>query len=161
MLFNEDFLSTLSESPVGGVIEICRRVASQLDGEWDQEQYEILLEAYALFASLIDAGLLDLDIELPEISGNLVEDCSAIWLVASHIRERYAAEASKLKLQSYKAHFRTSLGRGFCYEFSQGDLERVQTLVNTLRGLIAESKKFARSSAPPSCATGKTSGRIT
>lgn len=38
-----------------------------------------------------------------------------------------------------KNYFKKALGNTFFYEFSQGDLENVQSLINEIRGLIANA----------------------
>ena len=42
-----------------------------------------------------------------------------------------------MKLESLRSRFKTSIGNRFCYEFSQGDIDRIQLLVNQLRELIS------------------------
>ncbi len=45
-------------------------------------------------------------------------------------------------LDEAKNKFKAKIGNAFCYEFSEGDLTRIQTLVNELRELISKSDKF-------------------
>ena len=43
-----------------------------------------------------------------------------------------------IELESYKNLYKTALKSTFAYEFSQGDLDRVQNLLNELRNHISE-----------------------
>jgi hypothetical protein len=49
---------------------------------------------------------------------------------------------SKLKVESYKSRIRTNFNNVFSYEFSQDDLDRIQTLVNELREHVSKSGDF-------------------
>lgn len=46
------------------------------------------------------------------------------------------------RIEQLKKRFRNSLGSEFRYEFSQGDLEKVQVLLNELRTEVAASQKL-------------------
>lgn len=145
MLFDEKFVESIKDDPIKGVIDVCRIAFGNLkddQNEWYASDYETLSEAYALTAGLIEAGLLTTDQAEPEITGELSSDCSNIVQYLREIERFFSSEASKLRLQYLKSHFRTSLGAGFCYEFSQGDLERVQTLIDQLRDQISASAHF-------------------
>ena len=49
---------------------------------------------------------------------------------------------SILKVDSIRNTIKASLGNAFSYEFSQGDLNRLQVLINELRSEIINSKSF-------------------
>lgn len=146
MLFDEIFLANLANNPVTGIFDISRIVMSRIDPSkfhgWDDEDYEMLLETYALLSSLEDAGLLSDNIYIPNVTGSLNEDCSNIFELVCKVNGLYTAEISKLKVQSYKSQFRVNFNNVFSYEFSQGDLDRIQTLVNELREHVSKSGDF-------------------
>jgi hypothetical protein len=145
MLFDEDFLIGLRSDPVIGMRDVCRITldALQVDSpEWYDSDYEALLEGYALVNSLIDGKLVSVPIDVPQITGSLSDDCSTIVGFLRSVNEYFSIEASKLKVEAMKKKFSTSLGVMFTYEFSQGDLDRVQVLVNELRKSIIESGLF-------------------
>ena len=147
MLFNEEFVDSLKDDPVKGVIEICRIAFDAIpehSHDWGESEYEALAEAYALIEGMIETGLIQIEIGKFEISGELSSDCSYIHQYLVEINRYFTSEASKLRMQYLKSHFKTSLGAGFCYEFSQGDLERIQVLINQLRDLIAASSYFEK-----------------
>jgi hypothetical protein len=71
-------------------------------------------------------------------------DGPVIYSFLGTLLARCKAEETKLGMQSLRSRFRTSLGAGFAYEFSQGDLDRVQELINELRELIANTTHLER-----------------
>lgn len=148
MIFSEEFLSSLKDDPINGVIQINRMANEHMTNnpdEWTERDHEVLVEVYALVVELMDAGLLPA-LELPEVqlAGRMDKDCIQISAFLAALERHCVSESSKLKFQSIRAHYRTSLGSGFFYEFSQGDLEKIQLLVNKVRDLIAATKNLEK-----------------
>ena len=144
MLFDENFLEFIKEKPVEGVLELCEitRKNLVLGNNWTKRDYEVLLEALALISCLDEMGLISRTYSIPTIDGVLSRDCDAVNRYLLAIGELYKAEESKLKLQNLKAHYSINLGGAFSYEFSQGDLDRVQVLINELREYVSKSLGF-------------------
>lgn len=46
------------------------------------------------------------------------------------------------KIEQFKNHFSISLNNAFGYEFTDGDLKRIRTLINELRELITENTEL-------------------
>jgi hypothetical protein len=145
MLFDEKFITELKDDPVNGVVAICNRVYNEMGDErdeWSKSEYETLGEALALLESMIDAGLIQYEGSRPEITGNQFEDCVAVMSYIRDLEGHYSSQATKLKFDQLKSKFKISLGGAFCYEFSQGDLSKIQSLLNDLREKISESTYF-------------------
>lgn len=145
MFFSESFIASLRDDPVGGTIKICQAARTELDSYdqgWRQSDYETLTEAYALIVELSEAELLPVELDFFEFSGDINNDCMQIHRYLAVIENACVSQASKLRLKSLRSHFKTALGSGFAYEFSQGDLDRVQTLINELRALIANANNL-------------------
>ena len=140
-LFPEEFVASLVQDPVDGTIKTCQTTLQNLKNSviFNEYDYEILTEAYSLLAELNDAGLLPIEIQFVDFSGDRQVDCKRIHDQLTDIKDRCVTESAKLRLKSFRAQFRTALGTGFHYEFSQGDLERIQELVNQLREIISAS----------------------
>ena len=142
MIFSEKFLESLRDDPLNGVIQMAHIVSSNLkhdDRQWYDSDYVVLLEAYALMTEIADSKLLDVRSPPFEITGNMSDDCGKINQYLSALQEYCVSEASKLKVGSLRTHFKAFLSTGFSYEFSQGDLDRIQVLINQVRDLIAQS----------------------
>lgn len=149
MLFTEDFIDSLKDDPVSGTIALCERVTQETQPDtsssWSSEDYLVLQEAYALLVEVMESKLLSVNINPPQILGKGGrEECQNIYSWIMAVKTWCTAEESKLRVASLRNRFRVSLGAGFAYEFSQGDLDRVQDLINQLRGIIAATEHFER-----------------
>ena len=147
MLYDDNFLDSLRDDPVPGTLALCRR-ALEVVGDhqgWSTEDFDALVEAYALLTEIIDAKLLTLELKYPDHSGPFsVPACLALFSFVQEVRDLCEAEQSKLRVDALRSRFRANLGKGFSYEFSQGDLEKVQLLVNQLREKISATNQLER-----------------
>jgi len=148
MLFDDEFIGALRDDPVRGTIALCDRTISQFDFQntdgWTDEDFSILIESYSLLVEVIEAGLLPIKLRYPAIDNGGAEDCPKLYKYLTEIRQLCTSEETKLRVASLRNRFRASLGTGFTYEFSQGDLEKVQGLVNQLREMIAATTSLER-----------------
>lgn len=85
----------------------------------------------------MDAGILPIKVQPPNVENGSPDQCPNLYSFVNFVRDACKAEEAKLRVTALRSRFRTSLGSGFTYEFSQGDLDRVQELVNQLRSLIS------------------------
>jgi hypothetical protein len=118
------------------IVSIIRPLISPITGDWTDADFDVLLEAYALVVEALEAKLLPFD-EYPILSGTPEIDCNIIYKFLKDIETECIAEATRLKVESLRNRFRISMNSTFSYEFSQGDLERVQLLINELRSQIS------------------------
>lgn len=146
MVFSEEFLEELKDKPLEGTLRLIGMALSEMveDEGWSDSEYQVLLEAYALITEIWEIGLLDIEEPFVHIKGEMGDDCSQIVQYLRSLEQTCTSQASKLRLQSFKSHFKTVLGAGFVYEFSTGDLERVQELINQLRGLISATNDLEK-----------------
>ena len=143
MLFSEEFILAIDENPVGSIVDACNLIRNKLDETsdeeiWSQDLHEILMEGSALIETIIDANGLFTAYSLPELSGNIDQSCSQLLSYINGVKDEFQAHANELKISAYKNRYQTALKTSFAYEFSQGDLDRVQVLVNELRNKISE-----------------------
>jgi hypothetical protein len=146
MFFTDDFIDHLRNEPVSGTIALCDQVFETLkrgsqDG-WTDSEFDILIEAYALVAEVIESKLLTVQVNFLDLHNGGVEECQNLYQFLRDVREQCIAEESKLRLASLRGRFKASLGSGFIYEFSQGDLEKIQNLLNELRAQISSATNF-------------------
>lgn len=145
MLFDQNVVDALKDNPISVVTTICdtaiENINSMGDG-WSESDYMVLLEAYALISTGLEEGYITIDAPYIDLNGDQYGDCSKIFEYLRRMREKTGVEASKQRLEDFKAHFKTSLSSGFCYEFTQGDLTRIQELINTLRDELVASALF-------------------
>lgn len=142
MIFPEEFLEELRNDPMSGTIRLVRIVREHFNQDtkgWTDAEYDALLEAYALVLEIVASGILNITEPEFDISGSRDDDCKLINQYLGALEDYCISEASKLKVQSLRSHFKAAIGSGFTYEFSQGDLQRAQVLINQVRDLIAEA----------------------
>jgi hypothetical protein len=143
MLFNDQFLSMLSINPISGAMEVIETVESQFSAYhegWASQDLDNLLEAYALISGMIDARLLNIALPNIDLVANLDQNCSAIWEFLRGVKDFCRTLDAQARLQSLRLHFKTALSSEFHYEFSQGDLSKIQRFINELRELITDNQ---------------------
>ncbi|CAG9275108.1 conserved hypothetical protein [Paraburkholderia unamae] len=145
MKISAEFLSTVKDGPSEAIIEIYGEMETRAQSqEWSTDDHEFFIEAYALLSGMLQESLLpDLDLPAdPVINGDIERDCSNIYGFYGHVAEQCRRLEIKARLARLQRSMTATIGAGFGYEFSQGDLDRVQHLVNELRELISASDKF-------------------
>ena len=146
MLYSDEFLESLKLDPITGVKSACQMAQAVLtEGrEWSTEEFEALEEIDVLFLELSDAGMMPVEY-LPEPlipEAPRAHKATAIRKAVDSVLqqcERLELSAQREKLAS---RIRIGIGKKFAYEFSQGDIERIQTLLNDLRSLVSAADKF-------------------
>lgn len=139
MLFPEKFLASFKDDPIGGTIKMIQTVRENIDtsgGDWLESDYQTYLEVYALINEVVAAKILPISPPGFPISGDINEDCRNVNQYIQALEKHCVKEASKMTVASLRSHFKIAIGAGFAYEFSQGDLDRVQVLINQIRDLI-------------------------
>lgn len=142
MFFDDDFIGSIAGNPVNAVIDICDLSLGQIERNsqnWNEHEYGVLIEAYALLVEIFQAKLIPIVLQIPPLKGNANSDCQLISEFMNAVKSLLKQEQSKLHIDSLRQRFRTTLSGSFAYEFSQGDLDRVQILVSELRDLIRNS----------------------
>jgi len=61
---------------------------------------------------------------------------------AAHAKKEIAHRTETDKLQHYENVYEIALGNAFHYEFSEGDLKRIQSLLNQIRELISTAEEL-------------------
>lgn len=141
--------STLTDQVIddnmAGVVAVCDFVLanmSEMSNSWEPEDESLLLEAYALISSLSEIGQLEVSTSDLIIDGSLEMNClqlhSFIEKTRRELGERVRKTSNQRKLEQFKAHYAVTISTGFAYEFTDGDIGRVQTIINELRDLLAK-----------------------
>ena len=141
MHFTDEFIQSLRDEPVSGTLRLLDTTFEELQLEnqegWSEKDFSTMLETYALLVEVIESNLLPIRLKYPMVGAGGSEECANLYKYFREVRDVCQTEASKLKVASLRNRYRASLGTGFSYEFSQGDLDRVQELVNNLRERIS------------------------
>lgn len=146
MLYSEEFLRQFKLDPIASTKAAIAEAHEGIDLEassdtgWTQDEFDRLLELLALVVEAEDAGMYPFKLERPDLNSNIQHDCSNIYRFTNELLGECDAELSRTRLKTLRKRFRANLGVAFGYEFSQGDLDRVQVLLNELRVQIAQAE---------------------
>lgn len=140
MSIPQDILQTVGDNPIEGAISICRFALnfSGASGDWTEDVHGILLEATAALLSMEEHGLIENGNGHPNVEGHMGYVCNNLQRFLQDSLADFVGQSSAKKLEALKKSFNISLANGFAYEFTEGDLSRIQDLINELRGLLAE-----------------------
>lgn len=143
MLFTDEFVDSLKDDPIKGALEIFRLAGDfRSNSIWNDSDYEKSIEVCALLTELIESNLLVANPADLKLIGNKNEDSTKMRVFMDKLYSSCKEQATLLEFQSKRSKFKATLRASFCYEFSQGDMERVQWLVNQVRDLISSSENL-------------------
>lgn len=142
MYLSDEVLEAVKQDPVEGLVNVIDLKDDFLrgyEGEgWSPEEYDYLFECMSLVISVMRTFPdFFIAVELPELIDKLDDDCSSMSFYLDAVRSELEVKLRTNKQERMVDHFSTVLGKGFVYEFSGGDLERVQVLVNEIRDRIS------------------------
>lgn len=141
MILPSQIIQQTQEDPVAGALSAIQYTTGQVEGshEWSLEDHDLLLELYALLSALQETGLLTYNQLAPNTDIEMRQACGELWQFMQGVRDQLVSQASAQKLAAMKQHFALTVGNGFGYEFTEGDLNRIQALLNELRDLVAKA----------------------
>lgn len=148
MLFEQSFLETIVDNPVGSIVSACDKtigIIHELTRGFESEDLLYLMETAVLVSEIIDNYSLKSDNHIPEISGNLEHNCQALFQYLKNVQGEFQVHAYEIQFESIKSRYKSALNINFNYEFTQGDIDRIQTLINELRGHISNSSELENS----------------
>ncbi|WP_104039903.1 hypothetical protein [Vibrio hyugaensis] len=142
MFFGESFIEKVEDDPILGLHEACSLTLSRLaelenGEEWTEEEHELLWEASAFINILINNFDLTIAVERPQPTGSLEDNCLSLSDYIQEVQSAVGNQAALLKVETYSNRYKNVFKSTFAYEFSKGDLERVQELINELRAQIS------------------------
>jgi hypothetical protein len=147
MRYDEAVVDRVRNDPLKELPRICEEAmqAVQPSGGWNARSHAILVEAYAFLMSLDDAGLVPGGFAgkgTIQVVGNHSNEGQQIAALLGALATKFRQQTETLQFESIKAQYAAALGKAFSFEFSQGDLDRVQALINELRKLLTETPGF-------------------
>ena len=146
MYFDEEFLKSLPDDWVYAITKIAIRFDRFMNRYKHEplEQRNIVKEVQILLQVFCRKNRLSP--RVPTLTGTTKANTANI----TRVIEKLCADAKKhidkqtevKKLNHYKNVFEIALENVFHFEFSEGDLERIQQLINELRDLISKTKEL-------------------
>ena len=146
MLFSDDFIREVEEDPINGVVQACEMAFSAIkevmtdEQSWNQDEHELLWEAASFINAVLEQEGFTVPANFPEPTGDITINCKKTHEYISIVKNHFKEQSILLKVQSYTSRYKTSLKSSFAYEFSKGDLDRIQVLINELRSKISEQE---------------------
>lgn len=137
-------IQAVRDDPLEGATAVCRYALSEIEKQpdWTQENHATLLEATALILSLQEQALIPNLKEAPDLDGSMGYVCNRMRNFITEAQHELIGQSSAQKLESIKSRFSVTLANGFGYEFTDGDLKRIRTLINELRELIVANQEL-------------------
>ena len=146
-VYDEEFIDGLDNDPMISLFEILRHYFLFLPQEGGvDENVEYHLETFAFVETIILENKMDL--ELPSFldSDNSDNKINIIYssFVSLHKKASLYAQTNRDSkiINKYRTKFSIHYAKSFAYEFSQGDLDRIQVLLNEMRDLVSQSEIF-------------------
>jgi hypothetical protein len=143
-MFNDELLSRLRLEPEKTCLEVAeiarRRIDFGTSSGYTEPEHEVLKETAALLVEVVDAGLLQAKVEVDPPSDEEFSNPARLFSYMTAVEEGCKAFLQRSQIAISRNRFRAALGQGFSYEFSQGDLDRVQALLNELRAAVSALK---------------------
>ncbi|QWB08743.1 hypothetical protein [Pseudomonas syringae] len=148
MAIPNDVLQQVRDNSIEGVISICRFALKtadpdkNYDGRWSEEDYGVLMEAAAVVLHLEEQGLISHSVATPDVESGMEYVCGTLLKFLQEVQHELIGQTSASKLDSLKKQFAVSLTNGFGYEFTDGDLKRIQQLINELREMVSANAEL-------------------
>lgn len=142
-VFNDEFLEKLPEDPVAAAHVMCEAFLTKyadIPRENESSIYEDFAEGYAAIESFIEA--VSLPFQPPKLQGDKGQRIGDMYLFVRGTFDALDNRLADVTLSRAREKFRTRFGIAFLYEFSDGDLKRIQELVNELRDIVVKSELY-------------------
>lgn len=151
MYFEDNFLKNLPEEPNAGIVAICNeflRIWDEAKTTYDPaitykvdlDKKVLVLEALALISTYSEVN--NLKITELDITTYDVEGIRKAHDFVTQLQKEFEPIANSRQFEQYRNFFATQLGAAFHYEFSEGDLDLIQKLIDELRELIATTDEL-------------------
>lgn len=144
--FSNVYLTSLPSEPLLALLEFTAKVISywiDVPEEKEEEQTDYLLEAFSITKALA-MNVEQVDEQPPILIGSEENIRTKIIEYIYSIQKETKGHGIKIKALEYDNKYISLFGSVFIYEFTEGDLEKIQILVNELRDEISASTLFAQ-----------------
>ena len=141
MYFDENFVKSLPNDPYVAIMIICDKF-SEIFCETDsiQNMYDLAVETVTFLLKFDD--LIGVKINLPKTINNNRSDIEYAYQNIMNVRSDALGWSTQSQFERYENLLTAKFGKGFYYEFSEGDLKQIQKLINELRDLIVASEEL-------------------
>ncbi len=144
-MFDEEFLEKLPNDPYKSALSMVEMFLAKVGRipPFDTEKlkhYDEFIEAYVAFEAFANA--FRIANPKPALGHARIENIANIINFFNGMQKNLDAKVMDLNLSRARDKFKIKFGSVFAYQFSDGDLNRIQILLNELRDLIIESELY-------------------
>lgn len=142
-MFDDKFVSDLPNDPVLAGVLLCdefERFHQNLPKEQEQANYQEYINAASLFEVITELN--GNKITQPGLTGNLDANISKIVEWFANNKVQFHHQRAERVGERYKSILKNKFPLSFYYEFTEGDLKRVQCLIGELRENIGASEEL-------------------
>lgn len=143
-MFDSSFYDKLPDDPVMAIYKICQAIQEiynrSTSKEEDEKYYEYYLEAFGVLKAINESY--NIGIKIPDLPSGRSNHLEFISEFSSELSSRLDSVVADNIIKKSQEKYLIKIGRTFSYEFSQGDLNRIQTLINELRDSISNSDLY-------------------
>ena len=148
-MLDDSLIDTLPDDPIDALNIICNefnhiRTSAETEDESNNLYYARFYEDFVQCFALAEAILENSEFEIShrEFANDVQDNMVVIREYFDQIYNLTRIEKGKKQYESDVLRFGAIRGSLFYYEFSQNEIDRIQSLLNELRDLITKSKKF-------------------
>lgn len=145
MIYSDEFMEALPTDMVEAGKLMCelyfenRKVVN--DNHIEDMYYNELLDSYIAIEEFTNVNMPN-KIDSFQFTKNRTTNTIFINNYFSKIYEYLNTQEEEYRMESARNRYKTLFDNSFSYRFTEGDLKRIQTLINTLRESINESNLF-------------------
>lgn len=146
-MLDDNFFNNMPDNDLEAVIYLCNNLLSYVErivegqqAPLDDDQYNDFLEFYSVLQAFIISR--SLNFTLPEPDENKGYSVQIISQVVSEILEISRVSFSKNSVKTMTEKYLSRFNNEFSYEFSDGDISRIQALITDLRDFIVSHNGF-------------------
>jgi len=146
MIFDDDFFENLPSDKYEIGMKICGAIiyyfssAPQKTKGHPARYYQEYLEAFGALTAYIESY--DLEYAIPILEQGSRENENIIMKFCFSLNDHLGKMLSEQRITNYVDKYKSKFPDSFNYKFTDGDLNRIQSLVNNLRNLITDSELF-------------------
>jgi len=148
-MFDDKFLDSLPKDPISALNKLCITFVeddTMIPPKDKINYYDDYINAYAVIDTFIEAHDINIDYDFNISTADMAQSKEvAIGLIIEFVRYlKLHVEPLLVKSDVEKAFdkYRSRFGLIFTYNFTDGDLKRIQEVINELRTLLSKSELF-------------------
>lgn len=144
-MYEKSFIDSLPEEPVFAIKKICDKFFEfYKNARETPNSPDVLYEEYLQALAFLQAFAVShgLGFTYPTLEKNNSANVQKIFDFFVQVANESKIQSDKITLEQYRKVFTERIGKVFLYEFSDGDIKRIQTLINELRNLISNTKEL-------------------